>query len=119
MHASYNVTDPAEVAAGDGVPHTIEVHAIWGVNNTNGGTPASYFTTNAAIVPIMQGYWTSFIRTFNPNTHKARNAPDWEPFGTGENRILLQTNASKMETVPLDQKARCNFLHSIGIALQQ
>lgn len=116
---SYNVTDPAELAAGLGVPHTIELNAIWGPDNTNGNAPASYRTTNAPIIPIMQGYWTSFIRTFNPNTFRAPGSPEWTPFGTSQRRILMETNATRMETVPEDQAERCNFLRSIAVDLQQ
>ncbi|KAI5118841.1 hypothetical protein M0805_006161 [Coniferiporia weirii] len=115
----YNVTDPTQVAEGLGVPHTVETSAIWGPDNTNGGAPASYRTTSAAIVPVMQGYWTSFIRTFNPNTFRASSTPTWEPFGTGQQRILFETNATRMETVPADQMVRCDFLKSIAISLQQ
>ncbi|KAH8119020.1 triacylglycerol lipase [Phellopilus nigrolimitatus] len=114
----YNVTDKKELADGLGVPHTIEIHAIWGPNNTK-GAPKSYFTTNAAIVPVMQGYWTSFIRTFDPNTYRAPGSPEWAPFGTGEQRILFETNATRMETVPADQTRRCDFLTSIAVNLQQ
>src|ERR1700761_784498 len=116
--------DPAQVAAGDGVPHTTEIHAIWGPDNTNGGAPASYFPggINAAIVPVMQGYWTSFIRTFNPNTHRAAGSPIWEPIGTektGENRVLFQTNATAMETVTPDMDTKCAFFTGIALAIQQ
>ncbi|KAH8119021.1 Alpha/Beta hydrolase protein [Phellopilus nigrolimitatus] len=106
----YNVTDKKELADGLGVPHTIEIHAIWGPNNTNGGSPKSYFTTNAAIVPVMQGYWTSFIRTFDPNTFRASGSPEWVPFGDGQQRILFETNATRMETVPAGQTRRCSEL---------
>ncbi|KAH8119019.1 triacylglycerol lipase [Phellopilus nigrolimitatus] len=115
----YNVTDPDQVAQGEGVPHTVEIHAIWGPSNTNGGAPKSYFTTNAAIVPVMQGYWTSFIRTFDPNTYRAPGTPEWAPFGTDQQRILFETNATRMETVPADQASRCNNLTSMAVDLQQ
>ena len=116
---SYNVTDPTQVAEGLGVPHTVEINAIWGPANVNGGAPASYTTTNAAIVPVMQDYWTSFMRTFNPNTHKTPGAPVWETYGHDEARILLMTNASKMETVPSDQKSGCDCWKSIGVSIGQ
>jgi len=66
----WNVTDPTQAAQGLGVPHTVEVNAIFGCASVNGGCPASYVPggSNAGIVPVVQGYWTSFIRyvTFVP-----------------------------------------------------
>lgn len=60
----WNVTDPTQAAQGLGVPHTVEVNAIFGCASVNGGCPASYVPggSNAGIVPVVQGYWTSFIR---------------------------------------------------------
>ena len=52
----------------------------------------------------MQGYWTSFIRSLNPNTYRAPGSPVWETFSANVQRILFMTNATKMETVPEDQK---------------
>lgn len=115
---SYNVEDPDQVAAGLGVPHTVEVPAIWGLNSTTSDPPASYFTTNRAIVPVMQGYWTSFIRTFDPNTHRADGTPEWQSFD-GKQRILFETNATRMETIPSDQQERCDYLTSIAVTLRQ
>jgi carboxylesterase type B len=74
----YNVEDPETMAAGYGVPHTIEVNAIWGPENVGGGAPASYNTTNAGIIPVIQGYWTSFVRALDPNTFRAEGSPVWE-----------------------------------------
>ncbi|KAI0689779.1 triacylglycerol lipase [Cytidiella melzeri] len=113
----YNVQDPAEIAAGLGTPHTIELVAIWGTNS-GAPVPASYLTTNKNIIPIMQGYWTSFIRTLNPNTFRAPGAPEWVAFD-GNNRILLETNTTRMETIDPVQQSHCNFFWQIATALQQ
>lgn len=116
----YNVQDPDSEASGYGVTHTVEVNAIWGPQYVTGTPPASYNTTNAAIIPVMQGYWTSFIRSFNPNTYRAPGSPRWLYWDNqNQSRILLQTNASKMETVPSDQRERCAFLSSIGANTDQ
>ncbi|KAF7117232.1 hypothetical protein CNMCM5793_005988 [Aspergillus hiratsukae] len=117
----YAVEDPAAQASGYGVSHTVEVHAIWGPENTNGGAPPSYTTTNAPIVPVMQGYWTSFIKTFNPNTHRYPGSPEWKTWGKGGgySRIFIKSNETRMERVPLDQRQRCAYLISIGTALGQ
>ena len=116
---SYNVEGKRQVARGLGVPHTVEAFAIWGLDSRSATPPASYSTTNAAIIPVVQGYWTSFIRTFNPNTFRADGSPEWEPFGDDQDRLLFETNATRMETVPSDQKERCDFFISIGIELEQ
>lgn len=112
----YNVEDPDQMTSGLGVPHTVEVGAIWG----NGG-PASYSTSlNRNAVPLMQGYWTSFIRTHNPNTHRMPGSPVWEEWDASRmNRIRLQTNTTSMEVVGNAEKARCNYLSSIGVENQQ
>ncbi|KAI4148808.1 MAG: hypothetical protein LQ340_004926 [Diploschistes diacapsis] len=116
----YDVHDPTLDMEGYGVTHTVEVNAIWGPQYVTGMPPASYNTTNAAIVPVMQGYWTSFIRSFNPNTYRAPGSPRWVHWNNqDQNRILLQTNASRMETVPWDQRERCSYLSAIGFFIQQ
>ncbi|KZT28122.1 putative triacylglycerol lipase [Neolentinus lepideus HHB14362 ss-1] len=116
----YNVEDPTEVAEGLGVPHTVELNAIWGPQYVSGRPPASYFTTNAHVVPIMQGYWTSFIRSFDPNTYRYPGSAEWETWGEqGYQRLLIQSNGTTMETVPQDQQARCAYLSSIGIEIKQ
>lgn len=117
----YNVEDPSQVASGIGVPHTVEINAIWGPANVNGGAPASYSTSlNRNIVPLMQGYWTSFIRSHNPNTHRMRGSPvwkEWDPLLM--NRIRLETNTTSMELVDHDERVRCSYLSSIGADNQQ
>lgn len=144
----WNVQDPPDVEEGYGVTHTSEVNAIFGPDNVNGGAPASYSTINANIVPVIQGYWTSFIRSHDPNTFRAAGSPlwrNWDGVGLGGNggdvrgdaspdgygfgtqygghggyqRLLMQTNISHMETVPLAQAERCAYLASIGVSLKQ
>ncbi|TFK49455.1 alpha/beta-hydrolase [Heliocybe sulcata] len=114
----YNVEDPTQVAEGYGVPHTVEVNAIWGPQYVSGTPPASYLTTNAQVVPVMQGYWTSFIRSFNPNPYRYPGSAEWETWGAYQ-RLLVQGNGTAMETVPQDQQARCAYLLSIGVEIRQ
>ena len=116
---SYNVEDKGQVARGPGVPHTVEAFAIWSLDSRSASPPSSYRTKNAAIIPVIQGYWTSFTRTFNLNTLRADGSPEWVPFGNDLERILFETNATKMEAVPSDQKECCGFFISIGIELEQ
>jgi carboxylesterase type B len=117
----YAVQDPTSEASGMGVTHTVEVNAIWGPYNT-GGAPASYYDTNAAIVPLMQAYWTSFIMHLDPNVNRLASSPRWQTWGRGDNayrRIFIRTGETRMETVPQEQRTRCEYLTSIGVDLHQ
>ena len=114
----WNVIDPQAQAAGLGVVHTAEQCAIWGPESVS--CPDSYSTINANEVPIIQDYWMSFIKTLNPNTNRAPGAPVWEEFNpSAMNRLLFETNNTRMETVPGDQQDRCNYLYSITVDIQQ
>jgi len=86
----------------------------------NGGAPASYSTTNAAIVPVIQGYWTSFIRSLDPNKYRYAGTAEWEAWDSGNWRwLLFETNATRMEEVGLALKGRCQVLNAIGSSLLQ
>lgn len=109
----YNVLDPGNVADGLGVPHTFETSAIFGLGYSGSAAP-SYYTTNAAIVPVTMHYFISFVTKLNPNVAKYPSAPRWDPWGQGTGqRIRLQTNDTAMEPVPSDQTARCNLWSSL------
>ncbi|KAI0506366.1 vacuolar triacylglycerol lipase [Xylaria bambusicola] len=118
----YNVEDPAQVAEGLGVPHTVEVNAIFGPENVP-SAPASYFPggVNAAVVPVIQAYWTSFIRTFDPNTYKLNGSAHWETWDPSEhNRLLFETGGmTLMETVDEEMQSKCDYFYSIGVAIRQ
>lgn len=134
----YNVRDPAQMAIGLGVPHTVEISAIWGPDNVRGGGPASYRAgaSNHWIVPLMQAYWVSFIKALDPNVHRAQGAPLWGGFGDpapatagaqgdGETeapwrRMLFDTeHTTNMESVSTSSRAVCQYLSSIGVAIRQ
>lgn len=107
---------------GYGAAHTVELNAIWGPANIPTGSPYSYLPggANANMIPVMQGYWTSFIRSFNPNTYRAAGTPVWEEFVASKgNRIMFQTNATAMETVGTQEALRCDYLSSIGPSIGQ
>lgn len=117
----YNVEDPTQVAEGLGVPHTVEVNAIWGPENIfKGGVPKSYLPggSNTAIIPVIQGYWTSFVRRLDPNALRAEGSPVWEEWSAWK-RLKFQTNATEMEEISGGQKERCEWLGSIGPSLMQ
>ncbi|EME44433.1 hypothetical protein DOTSEDRAFT_53535 [Dothistroma septosporum NZE10] len=116
----WNVIDPPSNADGHGVQHTVEVHAIFGPNNTQGGAPASYYAgqVNGPVVAVVQGYWASFIRSFNPNTYRVEGTPEWEEFETMD-RLKFETGSTAMEAVSEDQKHRCGYLAGIGVSVKQ
>ncbi|KUI74433.1 Cholinesterase [Cytospora mali] len=110
----WNVEDPDQVAQGLGVPHTAEINAIWGPYNTNGNAPLSYYPggVNAHAVPVIQGYWTSFIRTHNPNTYRVNGSAQWVPWDSSkQGRLLFDTGGvTSMENLAgSDLMERCDF----------
>ena len=114
----FNVMDPGQIAMGLGVPHTTEVGAIWGPHWV--ASPPSYQTTNKNIVPVIQGYWTSFMRTFDPNTLRHKGTPEWTRWQVGQNnRIMFNANNTHMEQVVDPQLSRCNFLSGISVLIKQ
>ncbi|KAL4888096.1 Alpha/Beta hydrolase protein [Aspergillus ambiguus] len=117
----YAVTDPALEASGEGTTHTVELFAIWGPQYIPTKAPASYYTSNAPIIPVMQGYWTSFIKSLDPNLYRHPGSPEWREWGSdGEDRrIFIRTGETRMESVPEAQKERCKYLISIGTDLGQ
>lgn len=129
----FNVRDPALVAQGLGVPHTVEIGAIWGPENVHGGCPSSFRPggDNAWVVPLIQGYWTSFIRTLDPNVYRQQGAPEWDTFtsvagvavddeDTPQNRFLFDTKGSSgMESVDAAKRGACRYFSSIGVDIRQ
>ncbi|KAI0179737.1 alpha/beta-hydrolase [Hypoxylon sp. FL1284] len=118
----YNVEDPDQVAQGLGVPHTVELAAIWGPSYVS-GAPASYTNngTNAHVVPVIQAYWTSFIRTFDPNTYRYPGSATWDEWDDfKKNRLLFSTGGkTSMELLDIGARTRCDFFASIGEDVRQ
>ncbi|MCJ1359972.1 MAG: hypothetical protein MMC33_009975 [Icmadophila ericetorum] len=115
----YNVIDPQQAGFNLGVPHTAELPAIWGWTP---GSTRSYGPgqLNGNIQAIMQGYWSSFIRTYDPNVYRAEGTPVWEEWVAEKgNRIRLETNTTTMEVVDDEQKERCDYLASIAVEIAQ
>ncbi|KAH8656673.1 triacylglycerol lipase [Tricladium varicosporioides] len=108
----YNVLDPVLLELGLGVEHTWEVGAVWGPENAvNNAVPAlanSYTNINSNIVPVMQAYVTSFARIHEPNTFRVDGSPVWREYVDGE-RLVIQTNATGMEMVSMQQSQNCHF----------
>lgn len=120
----WDVEDPTQVASGLGVPHTVELNAVFGPENTNGQAPASYYPgqANAGAVVAAQGYWTSFIRSYDPNANRAEGSAEWAPWDDGaRGRMLFSTGGgTSMESLAgTDLMARCEFWYSIGVDIHQ
>lgn len=120
----WNVEDPAQIASGLGVPHTVELNAIFGPENTNDASPASYYPgqENAYAVTVAQGYWTSFIRSYSPNTYRVAGSAEWEAWDNSTKpRLLFSTggNTSMEDVAGTELDTRCDFWYSIGVAIRQ
>lgn len=118
----WDVKDPEAEASGLGVTHTVEINAIWGPENV-ADPPESYREggVNAHVVPVVQGYWTSFVRALDPNVHRREGTPVWEAW-TRENgfrALRFGTNETVMEDVDGGLRGRCEYLSSIGEDLRQ
>lgn len=119
----WNVEDDDQMSQGIGVPHTVEVHAIFGPTNTRGGAPKSYYAgkANANAVKVAQAYWASFITTLDPNTKRAAGAAEWEAWsGDNKSRIVVNTGGeTEMEVVDGGLKKACDFFAEIGSRIRQ
>ncbi len=121
----YNVADPGQVAAGLGVPHVAEQSAIWA-----SPVPTSNKGPNAPIVALMQAYWISFIRIYDPNIYRVKGAVAWEEWGkddaSGGKRLLVQNpgpngdlRTTVMEAVDAGGRERCKQLLAWGVGIRQ
>lgn len=114
----FNVRDQTEISEGKGVPHVLDLPAIFGLGQTNAPS-LSFANTNSKIVPITMDYYLSFIKTLDPNTLRNKDAPEWDNWGNGTGRRLkLQTNKTEMEAVPRSQIERCTMWKKLSDALE-
>ncbi|GAB1311304.1 Carboxylic ester hydrolase [Madurella fahalii] len=127
----YNVRDAENAAAGLGVPHLFDAAAIFGPDSIR-DAHVSYRTYNAPVVPLVMGYYTSFVRALDPNRHRAPGSLEWLPWaggggggeGGGEGdmrRMVFETGGdARMEDVPGDERERCRFWEEgLGDRLEQ
>ena len=119
----YDVEDPDQMAEGLGVPHVAELNAIFGPGLGNNSPPKSYFPgeKNGPVIPVVQGYWSSFIRTLDPNTHRHEGSVEWETWTEkGKQRIKFETGGgTKMDKPSQDLQKKCHYLSSIGEDIRQ
>ncbi|RMD40122.1 hypothetical protein DV735_g4998, partial [Chaetothyriales sp. CBS 134920] len=128
----WNVEDGRQMDDGFGVPHVVELHAIWGPENTRGGAPWSYFPHPR---PRVRSWFSSpppskvSTTTTYTSPNIGRNA--WvvplvqnPPGGDGPawgKRMRFDGNEADMGMEAIDQglRERCEFWWSIGVRLQQ
>ncbi|KAH7002219.1 Alpha/Beta hydrolase protein [Ilyonectria destructans] len=119
----YDVEDPDQMAQGLGVPHTVEVNAIFGPKYAGGDPPASYVEggVNADVTPVVQGYWSSFIRSYNPNTYRDSASVKWQTWTEKrKQRIVFKTGgATKVEKISRDLQKKCDYFATIGPSIRQ
>jgi acetylcholinesterase len=108
----FNVYDEDNARGGFGVPHVMDAPAVFGAGYCP--TNPSYFTYNQPIIPVMMSYFISFVRDLNPNTYKHPSAPDWKNWGEDQERLVLETGNTHMESTPREQRERCEFWKSIA-----
>ena len=116
----YAVLSAANAAAGTGTTHAYQVPAYWGPGNPDYYNNPDYAEANAITIPLVSGYWTSFVKTYDVNAQAATGAPTWEAYGNDQKRLLFNNTGAYMENIPSDQDARCKFwLQTIATDLDQ
>ncbi|PQE33279.1 triacylglycerol lipase protein [Rutstroemia sp. NJR-2017a WRK4] len=109
----WDVLSTANNASGFGVTHTAELASIWGYSSD----------PDKELIPTIQGYWTSFIRSGNPNTYKLKTSPEWTTVGEGKEgfgRMYFGNGVNvTMEKIPEEQWDRCEYLSGIGVSIGQ
>lgn len=114
----FNVADNEVVSAGLGVPHVFDAAAIMGPGMIP--TPASYYTYNAPVVPLMSGYYHSFVRSLDPNMYRMNGAPEWVSWGSSETRLVIETGGeTSIEDVDRAQRDRCQFWEGLAEVTEQ
>lgn len=114
----FNVIDAEIADAGLGVPHVFDAAAVMGPGMVP--TPASYYTYNAPVVPLMSGYYHSFVRSLDPNVHRMDGAPEWGTWGSAETRLVIETGGkTRFEDVDREQRDRCEFWEGLAEITEQ
>jgi hypothetical protein len=110
----YNVHDAENLVQGFGVPHLFDLAAIFGPDSLPDAS-LSYKTYNAGVVPLMMGYWLSFVRALDPNRFRMEGAPVWEGWNreTG-GRMLIETEGARMEATDGGERGRCEAWGVLG-----
>ena len=104
----YAVLSDSNAAAGLGTIHTYQVAAYWGPGDPM-FSEGDYVAANAVTIPLVAGYWTSFVKTYDVNAQAAPGALAWPMYGSGQNRVVFNNTGVYAEVVPEEQNARCAF----------
>jgi acetylcholinesterase len=115
-----DVRDPVEVAAGFIVPHTWGVQAVWGPEYATqyvalpGADSYDAGQRNAAVVPVVQAFWTRFVASGgDPNDSRSNASVFWESFGQGRT-LVLATNQTRIQAIDEGLLRKCAFWDSIA-----
>lgn len=117
----YNLIELWQADKGNRATHTSEVPAVFGVGFA-GNASSALGTYNADMVPVLQNYIISFVKTLNPNTLKNEAAPTWNGFGDGHGeRLLLELPVDEIRTeeVPDFQRKGCGLLVGMSERTEQ
>lgn len=112
----WNVEDPGQVASGLGVPHTVEVKAMFAPGYPK--TPPSYEKggINERAVPVIQAYWTSFIRSLDPNKYRYEGSAKWETWDEKpDERLVFGTRGTTEMASTKKLEKRCAYWEKIGL----
>ncbi|KAI3395149.1 hypothetical protein diail_1701 [Diaporthe ilicicola] len=123
-HYKYAVRDAEDEAKGLGAWHVVNNYAFYGVNSTDMNAPASYVDgrRNAALKQA-RDYWTSFVRSLDPNTYRSGGAAEWSawsgPGAEARERLVINThaNATRMEHMTDAQSLRCDAARNFTLGL--
>lgn len=109
----YNTTSPQHDTNGYGAEHTSELEAVW-------NTSTSLDSRIKAQIPLMQGYWTSFILNKDPNPNATASAPFWSQYNASSpSRMVLRTGSNGMAAIKQNVKDRCSYWDSISSSIRQ
>ncbi|KAI9344532.1 Alpha/Beta hydrolase protein [Zopfochytrium polystomum] len=130
----FNTPNP-NFAAWQGAAHASEQY--WMFNGlkgggTNGSAPLfqtpPITATGASFVTELYAYWTSFVRSRDPNPHRAPLSPYWPPHlqhSTGDREMVVQVglgggaSGSVDEAVAAAWEARCALWNDVSEELER
>ncbi|KFY13202.1 hypothetical protein V492_03426 [Pseudogymnoascus sp. VKM F-4246] len=100
-HYLWDVVPPVHIKSGMGAMHAASMYSIFNITTGMAGE----------LNPIIQAYWTSFIRTKNPNTHRLKGTPEWGNFGTAMEQLHFPIDPKNVSMVAVGaaEKARCHY----------
>jgi acetylcholinesterase len=96
------------------------VQAVWGPEYATqyvalpGADSYNPGKSNAAIVPVVQSYWTQFVTSGgDPNKPESNIPVSWKDFGSGRG-LVLATNRTRLQAIDDELLRKCAFWDSIA-----